>query len=246
MSTGDTEEVPPSERQLVVFDPQAHKPICWPNNWVSRCWRFGDSFPTYPAADLYPEDLRGNATFGLWRGILSNNKAKSQFEVLDNILRIRKTLFHHFPKSQSWDSISQLIIGTLHGEKACTPKLCTPIKAVTDITSRKVNFFKTRDFIHRYIPAFEFTASYQEQRKLCQESLQALKGKRKYSWDYQGPSDSGKRRRLSTPDNFTYNWDKLLKREIRSLNWYRIRHSQLHPHQVFVTHTGEVKSCYKY
>ena len=77
MSAGDTEEVPPSERQLVVFDPKAYKPIYWPNNWVSRCWRFGDRFPTYPAADFYPEDLRSNATFGLWRGILSNHEAKS-------------------------------------------------------------------------------------------------------------------------------------------------------------------------
>ena len=66
MSTSDTEEVPPSERQLVVFDPQAYKPIYWPNNWILRYWRLGESFPTYPALDPCPDNLRRHSGFGHW------------------------------------------------------------------------------------------------------------------------------------------------------------------------------------
>ena len=173
MSTGDTEEVPPSERQLVVFDPQAQKPIFWPNNWVPRYWRLGDSFPTYPALDPLPDDLRRYSSFGDWPRRVPRDHIKPQFKELDSILQIRKTLFKHFPASQSWDTFSHLIIATLHGEEACTPELVKPIKPITDVTSKKINFFRTGNYLHRYIPAFEFTTSTEEQRQLCRKILEA-------------------------------------------------------------------------
>ena len=95
MSSGDTEEVPPSERQLVVFDPQAYQHIHWPNNWIPRYWRFGDSFPSKSALDPYPEDLRRYSNFNHWPITVPREDIKPQFEELDNILAIKRTLFNH-------------------------------------------------------------------------------------------------------------------------------------------------------
>ena len=190
MSTGDTEEVPPSERQLVVYNPQALQPIYWPNNWVPRYWRSGDSFPTYPALDPSPDNLRRYSYTGHYPSPVHRDHIKSQFEQLDNILRIRKTLFKHFPRSQSWDTLSHLIITTLHGEEACTPELTAPIKPITTTTSKKINFFRTENYLHRYLPVVEFTASSKKQRQLCREILEASPLRRKAREDLRA-SDRG-------------------------------------------------------
>ena len=258
MSTGDTEEVPPSERQLVVFDPQAYKPIYWPNNWILRYWKLDDSFPTYPALDPYPDNLRRYSNPGHWPRRVPKEYIKPQFEQLDNILRSRRTLFNHFPRSQSWDTLSHLIIATLHGEEACTPELTAPIKPITTTTSKKINFFRTENYLHRYLPVVEFTASSKKQRQLCREILEASPPREKVrkirkklrasgrKWNIETgwgtPSDTnransgtsgwGSREVPNSTGNSRNSW--------RSARWHTLRSSQRYPEPFLNSRTGEL------
>ena len=246
MSTGDTEEVPPNEKQLVVYNPQAHQPIYWPNNWVPRYWRLGDSFPTYPALDPLPDDLRRYSSFGDWPRRVPRDHIKPQFQELDSILQIRKTLFKHFPASQSWDTFSHLIIATLHGEEACTPELVKPIKPITDVTSKKINFFRTGNYLHRYIPAFEFTTSTEEQRQLCRKILEASPQRERVkkirrqlrasdSTSYWNIETGWNRPSVTDrTDSGTSGWGE------RSARWYTLRNHQRYPNPFLDTRTGEL------
>ena len=247
MSTGDAEEVPSSERQLVVFDPAAQKPITWPNNWVPRYWRLGDSLPTYPALDHLPDDLRRYSSFGDWPRRVPTEYIKPQFEELDSILKIRRTLFKHFPASENCDTFSHLIIATLHGEEACTPEFVKPIKPITVTTSQKINFFRTGNYLHRYIPAFEFNTSTEEHRNLCRKLLEASpprervrKIRRQLRATGSSPYwniETGWNQASVTDrtDRGTSGWGG----DSRSSRWHTLRQQQRYPNPVFDTRTGE-------
>ena len=57
MSTGDTEEVPTAERQLVVYQEIPQEPVL-ETHLAQRYWRLGDTCPIKYSLDSGFEDLR--------------------------------------------------------------------------------------------------------------------------------------------------------------------------------------------
>ena len=179
MSTGDTEEVPTAERQLVVYQEIPQEPVL-ETRLAQRYWRLGDTRPIKYSLDSGFEDLR--CFYRDWhffqysaeRDIYPGpEQAEDKYKELDNILRIRGTLFFNFPKEQGWDFLYKRVLTFVHGEQILTEGfLSAPITPIDQGTAKRLNFWYTRNFRHTYIPNLEFTATFDQQRReIAQTSL---------------------------------------------------------------------------
>ena len=173
MSNSGTEEVPQdievTERQIVVYQPPVVQ-LPQETRWTIRYWHFGDRGP--PEDNLIfwnsPPDIRRSHTIrSSWGELdLSPQLISQEYKELDNIISIRKTLFENFSCFQGWDQVVAHIIWIAYDIK---PQKDTPPIQPTDIwTARNyIHFWYSRHFRHSYIPAFEFTSTFEEQRELC-------------------------------------------------------------------------------
>ena len=175
MSTGDTEEVLDTERQLVVYNPQPQVIPQEPaseTRLVQRYWRLGDTCPIKYSIHSLFKDLRCFlhqwSAFN-WATALppTAEQREEEYKELDNILIIRGTLFYNFPKDQGWDFLYKRVLTFVHGEEALTQELAAEIKPLTITRARHLHYWYTQNYRHSYIPILEFTSTFDQQRREC-------------------------------------------------------------------------------
>ena len=210
MSTGDTEEVPTAERQLVVYQEIPQEPVL-ETCLAQRYWRLGDTRPIKYSLDSGFEDLRcfyqdwNFFQYSAERDIYPGpEQAEDEYKELDNILHIRGTLFFNFPKEQGWDFLYQRVLAFVHGEQILAEEfLSAPLSPIDQGTAKRLNFWYTRNFRHTYIPNLEFTATFDQQRReIAQTSLTTHQARDPY---YIGPDPWRVNRRVRQRTN---SWDQ--------------------------------------
>ena len=211
MSTGDTEEVPADNRQLVVHQQIPQEPVL-ETRLAQRYWRLGDTRPIKYSFDSNFEDLR--CFYRHWYNYQFPDQresypwpedAKEEYKELDNILQIRGTLFFNFPKDQGWDFLYRRVLTFVHGKEVLADSFFSaPIEAIGQITAQRLNFWYTRHYRHTYIPSLEFTATFDQQRReIAQTTLPTYQARDPYylhedlGFDYWRIN---KRRRLNTDE----------------------------------------------
>ena len=173
MSTGDTEEVPTVDRQLVAHPEIPQEPVL-ETRLAQRYWRLGDTCPIKYSLDSGFEDLR--CFYRNWHFFQypaerdqapGPEQAQEEYKELDNILLIRGILFFNHPKEQGWDFLYKKVLTFVHGEQVLAKEhLRAPLNQTIDQDrARRVHFWYTRNFRHSYIPSLEFTATFEQQRR---------------------------------------------------------------------------------
>ena len=207
MSAGDTEEVPIADRQLVAHQEIPQEPVL-ETRLAQRYWRLGDTCPIKYSLDSGLEDLR--CFYGIWHFFQypverdqypGPEQAEEEYKELNNILRIKGTLFFNFPKEQGWYFLYKRVLAFVHGEQILGDSFfASPIQEIGQVTATRLHFWYTRNFRHTYIPNLEFTATFDQQRReVAQTRLPTYQARDPY---YLGPNHwrTNKRQRVNSED----------------------------------------------
>ena len=160
MSQSDSEEVHQvTERQLVVYRP----PV---TDIVPRYWKFGDRAYCHPELGDFWE-LRRLIHWGPNHPFPSPQQVSEEYQILDNIISIRRTL-HWLRKTKryqgDWSWLVQRLsdLACPFGEHNWWPA-AIPIRPPTFAELNTPKIWKTQHFYHYFFPATEFTATPTEQ-----------------------------------------------------------------------------------